>query len=140
MTHEFCRTTADRASGMISTGLTTRAFFNSFKIFNTKDAAFGRGTPLREVPPNKSAPPLHYQQPACGLKTRKRVHTKHNDDSLVCCRIRRPSAGYALPPGTPTGAGATASPRRCRGFGHLLTKYRLPETPRPLGTRRQTRP
>lgn len=34
---------------------------------------------------------------------------------------RRPSAGHALPlRGTPTGAGATASPRLCRGFGHLL--------------------
>jgi hypothetical protein len=42
--------------------------------------------------------------------------------STVPCRTRRPSAGYALPlHGTPTGAGATASPRLRRGFGHLLT-------------------
>jgi hypothetical protein len=40
---------------------------------------------------------------------------------MAPCRTRRPSAGYALPvPGTPTGAGATASPRLRRGFGHLL--------------------
>ena len=43
------------------------------------------------------------------------------------------------PAGTPTEAGATDAPRRSRGFGHLLAVDRLPETPRPHGTRRQAR-
>ena len=72
MTPRFQRAYAGAASSTISTVLTTRASFNSFKIFNTETRPTA-GHPAARGSPDKPAPLLSNQQPASGLGTHPRV-------------------------------------------------------------------
>jgi hypothetical protein len=75
MTPRFQEASTGAASCTISTALTTRASFNSFKIFNA-NARPAAGHPAARGSPDKPAPFLANQQPASGLGTRQGAYDK----------------------------------------------------------------